>query len=236
MQHAEPMIPRLNVASQQNRSTTLKFIIVGDSGVGKTKLINELLSEESDIPLFHMKSVTNDMVHYTMETEEYGTVMLKIWDTVGEERAEYTAPNVFRGANGIIILYDITNRESFMNVTAKWLTRIRSVLGDGGLGDDTDEDTILARDNIFKILIVANKIDIYDRNRGVSMKEATALTDAYQLPFVQISAISDENDKLKLPFVLLVDLLMPFYQAPSTSRGPRVSLDTKNTDDSTACC
>lgn len=223
-----------------DRSTTLKFIVVGDSGVGKTKLINELVADGADAPLFFMRSVTNELVRHVIETEEYGRVELNIWDTVGEERAEYTATNVFRDANGIIILYDITNRDSFVNVTARWLPRIHDVLGEGGLGDDTDCDTILSRDNIFKILFVANKIDIFDRDNGVSMKEAKGLTDAYQLPFVQISALSDEKDKLKLPFLLLVNLLMPLFLAPTTARNlpsARVRLDNvKNRDDSTACC
>lgn len=235
-----PPINRFN--SVQQNATTLKMVVLGDSNVGKTQLINALLDEDVATEVsrfFSMKSVQDDKYIYEMQTEDYGTVRLHVWDTVGDERAEYVPRNVFRDANGIIILYDVTNRDSFRNVTAKWLTRIQKELGDGGLGDDTDESVIMSRDNIFKILFVANKIDLISR-REVTREQAIALTDAYKLPFIQLSSTSDKHDDIKLPFLILTDMLMPFFRTPNTARTrDNITLGgspVKNTDDSTTCC
>lgn len=219
--------------------TSLKIIVLGDKCVGKTTLINALLDEDGTETsrYFTMGLVSNDVVHYELDTEEYGNVMLNIWDTVGEEYNHVISNSIFRRANGIIVVYDVTNRDSFAHVTAKWLPRIHELMGDGGLGDDTDVDDIMSRDNIFKILFVANKIDVVGDKRRVTNYEARSLTDAYQLPFIQLSTISDEHDTIKLPFILLTSLLMPFFAMPRRGTS-RLNLhdETRYTNDSTTCC
>lgn len=220
--------------------TTLKIIVLGDKAVGKSTLINALLEEDGSESsrIYTIGNLYNDMVHYEIDTEEYGAVQLSVWDTVGEDYGDEIAKNIYRGANGIILLYDVTNRESFTRITERWLPRVRSILGDGGLGDDMDVADIMQRDEIFKILIVANKVDVVGQRRVVSTEEAKALTQSYKLPFLQLSTISDEHKTIKLPFILLTSLLMPFFVTRRTTS--RLHLDsnntTKYTDDSTTCC
>lgn len=230
------MIPVPSLGNLSAR-TTFKVIVLGDKCVGKSTLINALLDEDGteSSRSFAMGSVSSDVVHYELETEEYGTVRLNVWDTVGEDYTEIIANNIFRGANGVILVYDIANRESFDRIKSRWLPRIRSVLGEGGLGDDDDYDTIMNRDNIFKILVVANKIDIIGDKRAVSIKEAKELTDSLQLPFIQLSTFSDKHEAIKLPFILLISRLMPFFATPNTARPMHIGVSTYK-DDSTTCC
>lgn len=218
--------------------TSLKFIVLGDKFVGKTTLINALQDEDSSTS-FTMGTVSSDLVRYELHTSDYGNVVLNIWDTVGEDYTDVITSNIFRGANGIIIIYDVTNRESFKRVTDRWLPRIRSQMGDGGLGDDTNNEEIMSRDNIFKILIVANKVDILGERRKVTREEAQELTNTYKLPFIQLSTISDHHETIKLPFLLLTSMLMPFFMV-SPRRTSSMNLNGANTprdrDDSTTCC
>ena len=231
-----PMVPRLNMG---NTRTTFKIIVIGDKNVGKTTLISALLDEDGTETSrsFSIGTVSNDIVHYELETEEYGTVRLNVWDTVGEDYTDIIANHIFRGANGVILIYDVSNRESFERITTRWLPRIRNVMGEGGLGDDDDHDTIMNRDNVFKILIVANKIDIMGARRVVSVDEAKGLTNSLRLPFIQLSTFSDKHEAIKLPFVLLVSQLMPFFTTPMTSRTPHLASSASiYKDDSTTCC
>lgn len=223
--------------------TSLKVIVLGDRCVGKTTLISALTDEDSMLAsgrYFSMGTVSSDVVPYTIETVEYGTVHLNIWDTVGEDYTEVIPSNIFRGANGIIILYDVSNRESFVRVTERWLPRIRAVIGEGGLGDDCDVDDIMTRDHVFKILIVANKIDIVGEKRVVSDEEAKELTNRYKLPFIGLSTLSDKHESILLPFVLLIRELSPFFATPTTSRSRTVDVASARTPryraDSTTCC
>lgn len=241
-------VPRIGDAeaprSTSSTWTNLKIIVLGDKCVGKTTLINALIDEDSMLAsgrFFTMGSVSSDVVPYTMETVEYGTVHLNIWDTVGEDYTEVIPNNIFRGANGIIILYDVSNRDSFVRVSERWLPRIRAVIGEGGLGDDRDVSEIMMRDHVFKILIVANKIDIVGTRRVVSDEEARALTNRYKLPFIGLSTISDKHDSIMLPFMILTRELAPFFATPNSTRArsplmPHATPSTKYRDDSTACC
>lgn len=223
---------------------SLKIIVVGDRCVGKTTLINALIDEDDSMlasgRFFSMGSVSSDVVPYTIETVEYGTVHLNIWDTVGEEHTEVIPSNIFRGANGIIILYDVSSRDSFERVTERWLPRIRAVIGEGGLGDDCDREEMLMRDHVFKILIVANKVDIMGTRRAVSDDEAKALTNRYKLPFIGLSTLSDKHESIMLPFMILTSELAPLFATPVTARSRTVDIrggaSSKYKDDSTTCC
>ncbi len=98
---------------------------------------------------------------------------LNVWDTAGEEKYHAMAPIFYRGAEGAVVIFDVTNRETFNRAT-KWFHEL-SEFAEGNP----------------KIILVGNKIDL--PNRVVSNEEATALAHKYKCNFLEVSALLGTN-------------------------------------------
>ena len=98
---------------------------------------------------------------------------LNIWDTAGEEKYHAMAPVFYRGAQGAVVIFDVTNRETFNRAT-KWFKELNE----------------FAEGNP-KIILVGNKIDL--PNRVISNEEATALAQQYNCNFLEVSALLGTN-------------------------------------------
>ncbi|CAN1345482.1 Ras-related protein RABD1, partial [Linum perenne] len=102
------------------------------------------------------------------------TVKLQIWDTAGQERFRTITSSYYRGAHGIIIVYDVTDMDSFNNVK-QWLNEI----------DRYANDTVCK-------LLVGNKCDLVE-NKVVDTQTAKALADELGIPFLETSAKDSIN-------------------------------------------
>lgn len=102
------------------------------------------------------------------------TVRLQIWDTAGQERFQTITCNYYNGAHGIIIVYDVTDRESF-NSVKRWMAEIKK---------HTQADVLR--------LLVANKTDMSDK-REVKTEEGLNLASSYGVGFVEASAKDATN-------------------------------------------
>eukprot|EP01125_Pyxidicula_operculata_P004641 TRINITY_DN1745_c0_g1_i1.p1 TRINITY_DN1745_c0_g1~~TRINITY_DN1745_c0_g1_i1.p1 ORF type:complete len:126 (-),score=14.32 TRINITY_DN1745_c0_g1_i1:115-492(-) len=100
--------------------------------------------------------------------------MIQLWDTAGQERYRTIITSYYRGSQAILIVYDITNRVSFDNVT-EWLNEIAKH----------------ASDDVLKIL-VGSKSDL-DENRSVSYEEGQKFADSHGMPFYEISSKMNTN-------------------------------------------
>ena len=91
----------------------IKIIVVGDSGVGKTNLINRFATDK-----FDTNSKATIGVEFVYKTLKIGKEVIKVevWDTAGQERYRSITSSYYKGARGAIIVYDITNDDSFHNV------------------------------------------------------------------------------------------------------------------------
>ena len=98
---------------------------------------------------------------------------LNIWDTAGEEKYHAMAPIFYRGAQGAVVIFDVTNRETFKRAT-KWFHELNE----------------FAEGNP-KIILVGNKIDL--PNRVITNEEATALANKYNCNFLEVSALLGTN-------------------------------------------
>jgi len=96
-------------------------------------------------------------------------IKLQIWDTAGQERFRTLTASYYRGAHGIIIVYDVTERETFENV-ATWMQEIDKY----------------ANDNVCKVL-VGNKIDMV-AERKVSREEGEEMAKQFNIPYLETSA------------------------------------------------
>jgi Ras-related protein Rab-1A len=104
---------------------------------------------------------------------EKNTVKLQIWDTAGQERFRTITSAYYRGADGIIMVYDVTNQESFNHV-ADWLTEVNRYASEGTCK-----------------LLVGNKSDRSDR--AVSAEEAREYAEKLNIPFLETSAKNADN-------------------------------------------
>jgi Ras-related protein Rab-1A len=167
-----------------------KVLLLGNSDVGKSSLL-----------LRFVDSVWNDSfvptigVDFKVKTVEIGEkkVKMQIWDTAGQERFRNVVSTYFRGSNGILLIYDITNKDSFKNLES-WLIEIEKS----------------ASENVLKILI-GNKSDLEDE-REISKEEGQAFANRNGMQFIETSAKLDTN--VSEAFHTLGKLMIEFNSAP----------------------
>lgn len=126
-----------------------KIVFLGDQGVGKTSLITRFMYDTFDS--HYAATIGIDFLSKTMYLEDR-TVRLQLWDTAGQERFRSLIPSYIRDSNVAVVVYDISNRESFESV-AKWCEDVRNERGGNVI-----------------ICIVGNKSDLVDK-RVVSSEE-----------------------------------------------------------------
>ena len=131
-----------------NEDNIIKVILVGDSGVGKTSLINSFYCGKFTDTISTQTSYFVNK-RYTIDQIEYD---IQVWDTPGQERYRSLTKLFLRGSNICILVYDITHKESFLSLDF-WIETIKENLGD---------DPIIA--------IVGNKSDLYE-NEEIDEKD-----------------------------------------------------------------
>lgn len=152
-----------------------KLLLIGDSGVGKSCLLIRFADDRYDES--YISTIGVDFKIRTIELDEDGskkTVKLQIWDTAGQERFRTITSSYYRGAHGIIIVYDCTEKETFENVR-QWLEEIERY----------------AFDNVNKLLI-GNKSDLTER-KAVDTAVAKEFADQHGMPFFETSAKNATN-------------------------------------------
>nr|XP_020443857.1 ras-related protein ORAB-1-like isoform X1 [Monopterus albus] len=148
-----------------------KLLLIGDSGVGKSCLL--LRFADDTYTESYISTIGVDFKIRTIDLDGK-TVKLQIWDTAGQERFRTITSSYYRGAHGIIIVYDVTEQESFNNVR-QWL----------------DEIDRYACENISRLL-VGNKSDLVSK-KVVDVATAQDLASSLKIPFLETSAKSSDN-------------------------------------------
>jgi len=118
-----------------------KAIIIGDGKVGKTSIIRRYVHEQFDPQYKKTIGVAHAVKRLIINDCE---VTLTIWDTGGQELFDCIRPQYYRGANGALIIYDVTNKESFDHLD-KWFSDLYEQCGK------------------IPIILVANKIDLVEK-------------------------------------------------------------------------
>ena len=160
---------------------TLKFIILGDSGVGKTNLLLRYVGES-----FSENYIATLGIDFKMKNIIYNDVKiaLQIWDTAGQERFRSITKSFLKGTDGIIFMYDISKKDSFLNLK-NWIAEIdNSKLPD------------------VKFIICGNKIDL-EENREVTEEMKKKLSKEFETDIIEISA--KKGIKIEEPFDMLIN-------------------------------
>ena len=151
----------------------LKVIVIGDTCVGKTNFIFRFV--ENRFSLNYVSTVGFDYRSKIITLpKSKKKVKLQIWDTAGQERYNAVNKNLFQKVQGVIIMYDITNRASFENIN-KWLYLLSQNVSDKA-----------------KIL-VGSKLDLSEEKRIVTEEEGQNLADKNNMPFYETSSKTGEN-------------------------------------------
>ena len=157
-----------------NYDKTCQILLIGDSRVGKTCLIQRYANG-----IFKEDYITTVGLDYYTKQEMINNlnVSVKLWDTAGQERFKALTPSFFRNAEGVVIAYDVTNSESFDNLKF-WISSIK---------------TNLFEKNIFiPIIIIGNKIDLEDM-RDISKDVASAFAKENNFKYFETSAKTGEG-------------------------------------------
>ena len=148
-----------------------KYIIVGDSGCGKSSIANSFVNNSYNID--HDITIGVDFTMKICELDNDKKCKIQIWDTAGQEMFRSITKSYYKNTCVAIIVYDVTNRESFDNLV-KWINDIKNIAP-----------------NIPKIIIVGNKIDL-KKKREVSKKEGELFCNLYNFSFFETS-VKKEN-------------------------------------------
>jgi Ras-related protein Rab-1A len=148
-----------------------KLLLIGDSGVGKSCLL--LRFADDTYTESYISTIGVDFKIRTIQLDGK-TIKLQIWDTAGQERFRTITSSYYRGAHGIIVVYDVTEMESFNNVK-QWLHEIDRYASEG-----------------VNKLLVGNKSDLVSKKQ-VETQTAKDLADSLSIPFLETSAKSATN-------------------------------------------
>lgn len=175
-----PSAPEVVVA------VTFKVLVLGDSFVGKTSVISYF--DSGDTPMQLLPTIGMDFTDVVISVR--GTrAKLRIWDTAGQERFFTFTKQFFRGTQGILLVYDITEPQSF-HTLHRWIRAITDV----GLTN-------------VSIVIVGNKCDL--KTREVPKENAVKLAERYGHAYVETSAKTGKN--IKKAFYKLAESLIHNY-------------------------
>jgi len=149
----------------------IKLLLIGDSGVGKSCLLLRF-SDDSFTPSF----ITTIGIDFKIRTIEFEgkKIKLQIWDTAGQERFRTITTAYYRGAMGILLVYDVTDDKSFANIR-NWIRNIEQH----------------ASENVNKILI-GNKCDLVDK-KVIDTARGKALSEEFGIKFLETSAKNSIN-------------------------------------------
>ncbi|WFD30304.1 GTP-binding protein [Malassezia sp. CBS 17886] len=156
---------------QPHYDLLVKLLLIGDSGVGKSCLLLRFC-DDAWTPSF----ITTIGIDFKIRTIEVGDkrVKLQIWDTAGQERFRTITTAYYRGAMGILLVFDVTDEKSFQDIR-NWYK-------------DVDQH---ASEGVRKIL-VGNKCD-WEEKRAVSREQAEELANELGVTYVETSAKTNTN-------------------------------------------
>ncbi|KAG8001522.1 Ras-related protein Rab-27A [Nibea albiflora] len=173
----------------------IKFLALGDSGVGKTSFLYQYTDGK-----FNSKFITTVGIDFRERRVVYNStgpdgssgkgqkIHMQLWDTAGQERFRSLTTAFFRDAMGFLLLFDLTNEQSFLNVR-NWMSQLQ----------------IHAYCESPDVVLCGNKCDLSDQ-RAVSEEEARELAEKYGIPYFETSAANGQNVSQAVD--VLLDLIM----------------------------
>jgi len=152
----------------------IKLVMVGDSGVGKSCLLDKFLDDSSTNNFISTIGVDIRSREMSINNKR---VKIQVWDTGGQQRYRPVLASCYRGALGVIIVFDVTNMVSFRNIQ-QWLLEV----------EEFSSSATIPR------VLIGNKADLSDR-REVESTVAEEFARARNIRYMETSVIGKENIK-----------------------------------------
>uniref|UniRef100_T1JFW5 Ras-related protein Rab-43 n=1 Tax=Strigamia maritima TaxID=126957 RepID=T1JFW5_STRMM len=175
--------------SDESYDFLFKIVVIGDSGVGKTSVVQRFKS--GTFIERHGNTIGVDFAMKEMIVDGK-KIKLQIWDTAGQERFRTITQSYYRSAHGVILVYDITKRSSFLNVQ-RWLEEVRRYTASNVL-----------------ILMIGNKCDL-ETLREVENVEAQAMTERVPEIITTLETSAREDTNVSTAFTCMAKNLKQQY-------------------------
>lgn len=194
-------------SAENNKPNEYKVVIIGNSGVGKTHILSRYLYDVFDKD--EKSTVSATYSKKKVKTKKNKEITLQLWDTAGQEVYKGLTKLFYKNATGIIIVYDVTNRNSFEEIKNFWYNEVK----------------LNAPDNV-KIVIVGNKCDLYLKEE---IKEDEARTYAENIGVMfQLTSALDSSGVDEL-FQNLADALDdPGFIVANNENNIKLNNDVRN--------
>ncbi|XP_022089813.1 ras-related protein Rab-10-like isoform X5 [Acanthaster planci] len=191
-----------------------QLILIGDSGVGKTCVLLRFVNDE-----FKTSYISTIGIDFKIKTVELQgkKIKLQIWDTAGQERFHTITTSYYRGAMGIMLVYDITQEKTFDNI-AKWLRNIQ---------EHANEDV--------EKMLLGNKCDMEDK-RMISKERGENIARENGIKFLETSAKANVN--VEKAFMTLAEDILKKYPQKDPASGTSGNIKPTGDDGSQSrkCC
>ena len=161
-----------------NNEISVKMVLMGECAVGKTSLLSRFI--KNDFKESTMSTIATDF-HTVIGNHEERPTRVQIWDTAGQERYRSLIPSFLNQCDGVILVFDLTSRESFLKID-DWIGLIKDRIEDNG-----------------RMLIIGNKSDLADK-RKVSTEEAKAYCEKLHLFYWETSAKMNSDQNVQKAF------------------------------------
>lgn len=164
----------LSIDSDEPSDYVLKFLVLGDTGVGKTSLLTRYVEDRFNSTF--ATTVGVDFCQKKVKFDYKGTlvnIQLQLWDTAGQERFRSLTSSFFRDAMGFLLVFDLTNENSFHHIN-DWLVQLHTHC--------YNEQP--------PVVIVGNKVDL---ERVITKESAKSLSSELGFKYIESSAMNNVN-------------------------------------------
>ena len=148
-----------DLESEEPDAITYKIIIIGDSSVGKTCLFKKLTTGKYSDKNISTIGIDRKSFPLQIKIKENGQeiekkFIIQLWDTAGQERFRAVTKGYYKDSQGLLLMYDITKKQTFENLD-KWITNVKD-----SLGDDNNE-----KGNKYIVILIGNKLDLAENGQ-----------------------------------------------------------------------
>ena len=202
------------MSSSSDTSKTFKILTIGESGVGKTCILRRFV--ENKFLKNHLATIGIDFKTKTLNINNQ-EIKLKIWDTAGEERFRNITTQYYKGADGIVLIYDVTDDASFEKIR-DWMEQILS---------NTKREDI-------GLVLLGNKCDM--EPRSVTEEQGIKMAEELKVSYFETSALTGQGIKEAFD-----ELTRDIMKRKGVDNGGNDGMDLKNVKkekkkDGNGCC
>ena len=154
-----------------SNTNVFKILTIGDGGVGKTSILRRYV--ENKFLKHHLSTIGIDFLSKTLKIKDK-EIKLKIWDTAGQERYRQITSHIYKDADGIILVFDVTSEESFNQIT-DWMEQIKN---------NVSKEEI-------NLILIGNKCDLADRM--VEKERGEEMAKKLKIKYFETSALTGQG-------------------------------------------